>query len=548
MRRRISHLPIAPLWCRACTTPSSPFPCRGGSNGILLQDLRFAFRQFAKAPSFAVVAVLTLALGIGANTAIFSLVNTLLLKPLPVAHPQQIVGLSMSQNNAPSLPLLSWAEMKQIRAQSGRTFSDVFLHALGMDGFAVKGQQPQRIMTGFVSGNFFDGLGLHPVAGRLFLSSEGEVVGHDPVVVLGYDFWKLKFNSDPNVVGQPVTIDGQPFTIIGVAPQGFHGVQSFLTVQAFLPISELTIEGITPNALTSWGNRRFSVFARLRTGISLKQANAELAVIAQNFARLHPDLEKNPAVTALPEASLRIVTGSPTTMYIIAGLFLSLAGMVLLLACVNVANLVLVRATVREREMAIRTALGAQRSRLLRQMITESVALALMGGGMGVVLGVWASSALGHINPHADIPVTLSTDFDWRIFLYSFSAALVAGVVVGVVPALRIAKTNVNTVLHEGSRGVTRGRHWFRDSLVSLQIAGSLVLLVVTALFVRSLTAVQSMDLGFKPDHVLNLTVDPGEIGLNSQQTHDLANNILLSLHQIAGADAVSHANEVPMG
>jgi putative ABC transport system permease protein len=231
-----------------------------------------------------------------------------------------------------------------------------------------------------------------------------------------------------------------------------------------------------------------------------------------------------------------------------AGLFLSLAVMVLLLACVNVANLVLVRSTVREREMAIRTALGARRMRLLRQMITESVLLAVIGGCAGVFLGMWASAALGHLNVHADIPVILSFGFDWRIFIYSFAIALAAGVVVGIVPALRVAKANVNGVLREGSRGVTSGRHWFRDSLVALQMAGSLVLLVVAALFVRSLSAMQTMDFGFKPDHVLNLSLDPAEIGMSDAQTRTLVSNLLDRLHQVVGVEAVSHASAVPMG
>jgi predicted permease len=207
-----------------------------------------------------------------------------------------------------------------------------------------------------------------------------------------------------------------------------------------------------------------------------------------------------------------------------------------------------VRATVREREMAIRTALGARPARLLRQTITETVTLALMGGAIGIVIGIWASSLLGHIDPHADIPLNLSFDFDWRIFLYSFSIALFAGLVVGVVPALRMAKGNVNALLREGGRGVTSGRHWLRDSLVALQIAGSLVLLVVTGLFVRSLGAMQTMDLGFKPDGVLNLIVDPTEIGMTAAQTHDLAATLLLRLHQLPGVDAVSHASTIPLG
>ncbi|MGD0731556.1 MAG: ABC transporter permease [Terracidiphilus sp.] len=516
--------------------------------GYLLQDLRFSFRQLRKAPSFAITAVLTLALGIGANTAIFSLVNSLMLRPLPVANPKQVAELALRENNGLYQQVFSWPEFKEIRSQSSRPFSDVFAHTLGLDGLAIAGQQPDRILTSYVSGNFFDGLGLKPAAGRLLLPTEGEVIGRDPVIVLGYDYWKDRFNLDPNVVGRPVTVDGHPFTIVGVAPKGFHGVQSFVTIAAYMPLAEVTIEGTPAAFLNGWQNRMFLVYGRLRPGTSMHEATAELNVAADSLMRQHPDIEKKLNIAAFPEPSLRVTAGNPNIMYVISALFLGLAGMVLLLACVNVANLVLVRATVREREMAIRTALGAQRSRLIGQMITESVTLALMGGGMGVLLGMWASSMLAHMNLHVDLPVTLSFDFDWRIFLYSFAIALAAGIVVGMAPALRIARANVNTVLHEGGRGVTRGRHWLRDGLVVLQIAGSLVLLVVAGLFVRSLSAVQTTDLGFKPDHVLNLAIDANEIGMKDAQTRDLARDISLRLHQLAGVDFVSHANAVPLG
>jgi predicted permease len=516
--------------------------------GTLIQDLRFAFPQLGRAPSFAITAVLTLALGIGANTAIFSLVNSLLLKPLPVENPGQIAELATGENHGALLPIFSYPEFKQIRAQSSRSFSAVTAHTLGLDGIALQGQQPERILTSYVSGNFFSAFGLKPAAGRLFLDSEGDVAGKDPVIVLGYDYWREKFNGDPSVVGRPVTVDGHPFTVIGVAPNGFHGVQSFVTIAAFLPISELTIENPSSDTLTNWQSRQFQIYARLRPGVSFKQASADMAVVAQDMTRQQPEIEKNMQLAAFPEPVMRIPTGDGSTIFVMAGLFLSLAIMVLMLACVNVANLVLVRATSREREMAIRSAMGAKRSRLLRQMITESVTLALIGGLMGVMLGMWASSALGHIDPHADLPVNLYFEFDWRIFFYSFTAALLAGIVVGIVPALRIAKANVNSVLREGGRGVTGGRHWFRDALVALQIAGSLVLLVVASLFVRSLTAMQTMDFGFKPDLVLNLVIDPSEIGMTDPQARDLGKNIMARLHQLAGVSAVSHASTVPLG
>jgi len=514
--------------------------------GTLLQDIHFAFRQLKKAPSFGAAAVLTLALGIGANTAIFSLVNSLLLKPLPVPDPQQIATLAPRENKGPLQQALSWNEYKEVRAQSARSFSDVFASTMNIDGLAVNGQKPDRIMTMYVSGNFFEGLGVKAAAGRLLVRTEGEVLGQDPVVVLGYQYWQERFNGDPNVVGRMVTLDGHPVTIVGVAPKDFFGMQSFLTMQAYLPLSELTIAGTPADAINNWQNRMFVVNGRLRSAVSLKQANAGLNVIAQELNRLHPEFEKKLTIEAYPEPQLRINPGDPHTMYIIAGLFLSLAVMVLLLACVNVANLVLVRATAREREMAIRSALGARHSRLVVQMITESALLALMGGAMGVVLGMLASNALNYLDLQTDLPLRFISGFDWRIFFYSFAIAMLAGIGVGLAPALNIARANVNAVLHEGSRGVTSGRHWLRDGLVAVQIAGSLVLLVVAALFVRSLSAMQTMDFGFKPDHVLNFIVDSNEIGMNDAEARDLAARITDRLHQLAGVSYVSHANALP--
>jgi len=517
--------------------------------GLLLQDLRFAFRQLRNSPSFAVTAVLTLALGIGANTAIFSMVNSFLLKPLPVENPQQIATLTYTQNHGSLQRPFSSPEFKAIRAQSRNSFSEIFAVGAGLDGFATAGQQPERIITAYVSGDFFPALGVHPAAGRLLLRGEGEIPDRDPVLVLSYNFWQKRFNGDPNVVGRQVTIDGRPLSVVGVAPKGFYGFpNAVIQAEVYLPMMQQTLEGTPAEDLNSWKNRNLLVYGRLRPGVSFKQANSELNVVAQDLTRQQPDAEKQIVFAAYPERSLRITGGNPNGMLVVSVLFLCLAGMVLLLACVNVGNLVLVRATVREREMAIRSALGARRSRLFGQMITESVTLALMGGGMGVILGMWASVALSHVDLHFDIPISLSFQFDWRIFLYSFAMALLTGIVVGLAPALRIAKANVNTVLHEGGRGIAGGRHWLRDGLVVMQIAGSLVLLVVAGLFVRSLGALQAADFGFKPDHVLNLSFDSSLIGLKDPQALQLAEDMQARLHQLAGVDAVSVASQVPMG
>ena len=515
----------------------------------LLHDLRFAFRQFRKTPSFAITAVLTLALGIGANTAVFSLVNFALVKPLPVPHAKQLMTLVWRHPSGPIQSVFSLPEFKAIREQSGRPLSDVVSYTLSVDGFSAPGKPAQRIVTCFVSGNYFAGMGLKPEAGRLFAPGEGEVMDSDPVIVLGYRYWKQKFSGDPHIVGRAVTFDGHLMTVIGVAPKGFGGLQQgFISVDAYLPLSELPVSGTPAVVVNDWRSRMFYVNARLRTGVNQGQADADLSLVADSIMRQNPDVEKHIVIEAFPEPSVRINPGNPKTMYLIAGLFLSLAAMVLLLACVNVANLVLVRGTAREREMAIRSALGAGRARLFAQTITESLLLALMGGVAGVVLGMLSSNLLSQLDLHAPIPITLGFSFDWRIFLYSFLIALFAGLLVGMVPALRVARANLSKTLREGGRGVTAGRHWLRDSLVVLQIGGSLVLLVVASLFTRSLAAMESTDFGFNPDHVLNFVVDFNEVGMTPEQGSDLATNLTARLHQLAGVENVSHASSIPFG
>ena len=346
----------------------------------MLQDLRFAFRQLRKAPSFAVTAVLTLALGIGANTAIFSLVDSMLLKPLPVPDAEHMMSLVSLNNNRPLL-YFSLPEFKAIRDQGSSSFSSVFAYTVSLDGLSMEGQQPQRVMTSYVSGNFFSGLGLKPAVGRLILPSEGEVFGSDPVIVLDYNYWQRKFSGDPNVVGRTVTMDGQRMTIVGVAPKGFQGLGKFATVSVYMPLSELPITGLPGDAINKWQLRMFLVNAMRRPEVSLSKADAELSLLANGIAREQPETEKRLGIEGIP-ADDPSRSLDPTTL-LLATLFQSLAALVLLLACVNVANLVLVRATVQKREMAIRSALGAGRSRLIRQAITESVLLALMGGIAG---------------------------------------------------------------------------------------------------------------------------------------------------------------------
>ncbi len=513
----------------------------------LTQDIRHAIRILAKNPGFTIIAVVTLALGIGANTAIFSMVNAFLLRPLPVNDPAQITVLAFQQKHGSVNNTFSIPDFRDIRDQTSSVFSGLFGYQFGMDGLSINGR-PDRVMTNYVSGNFFSALRVQPALGRLFLPSEGEVPGADPVMVLGYTYWKTHFGGDPGIVGRNVSLDGRPVTIIGIAPQRFFGVYPLIDIEAYLPLGMAILENNAADFMANRGLRNFAVLARLQNGVSLAQAQASLNVVAHRLATDHPKEDEDLTLQVYPELRARPSPDPDNTMMVISGLFLGLAMLVLLLACVNVANILLVRATVREREMAIRAALGAARTRLIRQLLTESVLLALVGGVAGILLGFWGSFTLGHLPLGSDLPIHLDFGFDERVFAYAFAAALLTGLVVGLLPAVRASRSNLAAVLHEGGRGVVGGKNRLRNSLVVVQVAGSLTLLIVAGLFTRSLGRAQSIKLGFDPSHVVNFAMDPGEIGYSETQGREFYKTLLDRLRSMPGVVSASTASSAPMG
>jgi len=513
----------------------------------LKSDFLYGVRMLRKSPAFTIVAVLTLALGIGANTTIFSLVNWLLLRPMPVTQPEQISVLAYSQRHGNTQNQFSVPDYRVIRSQTTNVFSDVAGYQIGIDGFSVEGRA-DRLMTYYVTGNFFRMLNMQPALGRLFLPEEGENVDSDPVIVLGYPYWRKRFSGQPDIVGKKVSLDGKPFTVIGVAPKDFYGPYPILEAQAYLPLGMNTVEGTPRDFMENRGMRQVVLMARLRDGVRLEQATASLAVIGQRLGSDFPDFDKDMEIRAYSEVHSRPQPDSDNTVAIVTGLFLGLAAMVLLLACMNVANILLVRATVREREVAIRAALGASRKRLIQQLLTESVLLALLGGLAGIVLGFGGSSLLGSLNLQTDLPIHLDFGFDWRVFGYAFSAALITGIVVGIVPAVRASRGNLNAVLHQTGRGVVGGRARLRTALVVAQVGGSLLLLIIAGLFTRSLQAAQRTNLGFNPDHVVNFYMDPSELGYKPEQTLQFYRDLLARVTQLGSVETAATASSTPMG
>src|SRR6202453_2786988 len=504
----------------------------------LMQDIRYGIRMLLRNPGFLITAVLTLALGIGANTAIFSVVNGLLLRPLPVPEAAQITVLGFQQQKGNVLVQFSEPTYRDIRSQSSAVFSHVFAYQISLDGLSVDGKA-DRILTNYVSDNSSTGLRIKPQARRFILPTEAETAGAARVMVLSYAYWKTRFGGDPGIVGRQVSVDGHPLTIIGIAPKGFMGVTPFVTAEGYLPLGMLGMTGVPPDIATDRQVRNLNIRARMRGGTTLAQAQASLAVIGQRLAQEYPQAEKDLNLQVFAELRARPPPDPQNTLLIIGTLFLCLAALVLLLACVNVANLLLVRAAARGREMAIRSALGAARFRLIRQLLVESVLLALLGGVAGLFLGYWGGSALTSINVQTDLPVNFGFSFDWRVFAYASLAALLTGVLVGVMPALRASRGNLSAILHEGGRGVVGGKNRLRSTLVAAQVAG---------LFARSLGKAQQVSLGFDPDHVVNFVMDPLEIGYNQAQTHDFYQNLLARLRSLPGVVSASTASSAPMG
>ena len=513
----------------------------------LLQDIHYGLRMLRKSPGFTAVAVITLALGIGANTTIFSMVNSFLLRPLPVPDPGQITTLTETQKDGTNNDVFSVPEYRDIRSQSSDVFSNLLAYQFGMDGLTANGKT-DRILSNYVSGNYFSTLRLKPTLGRLILPSEGEVLGADPVMVLAYSFWKTRFGGDPEIVGKKVTMDGHPITIVGVGPKGFEGISSILRCQVYLPLGMAFIDGYPMDLMSNRKLQLVMLYGRLRPEVGLKTAQAKLDLVEQRFQEQYPDSHKNESLRIFPELRARPGPDPNNTILIISGLFLGLATLVLLLACVNVANILLVRATVRAREMAIRAALGAARIRLVRQLVTESVVLALAGGSAGILIGLWGSSFLSALDIHTDIPVRFDFSFDWRIFAFALGIALATGVIVGLIPAVRASRQDLGTVLHEAGRGVIAGRHRLRDVLVVAQVGGSLMLLIIAMLFTRSLGKAQQSDLGFEPKGVINFTMDPTEVGYSEEQGRTFYKNLLERVRALPGVASASTAVATPMG
>ncbi len=497
-----------------------------------MQDLRYAFRQLLASPGFTAVAILTLALGIGACTAIFSVVNGVLLRPLDYPQPDRIVV--MRETNLPQFPQFSVSPPNFLDWQK-QTKSYQYLAAYSGNQLNLTGEgEPQRLVAVGATADYFKVYGIQPVLGRTFLPEE-DAVGKNHVVVLSNPFWQRIFGGARDVIGRPLQLNGESYTVIGVAPPEFGQASK---VDLWAPIAFAPDERDNKNR----GAHYVSVVGRLKPGVSVAQADAELKLLAAQLAKQYPDSNKgwSTFVMSMLDYSVRDVR---VVLYTLLGA----VGCVLLIACANIANLLLARATARHRELSIRAALGASRARLVRQLLVESVLLALIGGAAGLLIARWGLDALLALAPE-DLPRASGIHLNATVLIFSLLLSVLTGIVFGVAPAWLAAHTDMNESLKQGSRGSTDARGRLRGALVVIEVAFALVLLGGAGLLARSFMRLTHVDPGFNPNNatVMRLTL-PAKKYEKPEQQVAFADTLLEKLRVLPAVQEVGLTHSVPL-
>ena len=514
----------------------------------LWQDVRYGLRMLAKSPGFTAVAVLTLAAGIGANTAVFSVINSFLFSPLPVRDPNRLVVVACHDTKNEDPHEISQLDFKDLEAQNN-VLSDMTAYLIQFAGLSAD-HRSERVLVTYVEGNYFTSLGIQPLLGRVFLPSEGQAPGKDPILVLGYAYWMRRFNGDRGVIGKTVDLDGHPVTIVGVTPKEFHGTFFIVESNAYAPLASITNSPESQRILHGRDERQMRALGHLKPGVTIPQARTSLQIIADRLGAEYPDTNKGIQMDVISEKLARPEAGSAAAWPMIATVFLGLVGLILLVTCVNVTNLLLSRASVRSKEMAIRAALGAGRGRMFRQLLSESVLISIFGGLGGAALGLYLMRWIEAIRLPGDFPLRTDLPFDWRMFAYVASIAIAAGLLAGLVPAWRASRLDLNEILRESGRSLAggAGHTRIRNALVIAQAAGSLVVLIIAALFLRSLEHAQKLDIGLNPDHVLNLTMDVQQLGLDETRGQSFYRQLGERIRALPGVESASFAYSVPMG
>ncbi|MGH9845706.1 MAG: ABC transporter permease [Blastocatellia bacterium] len=512
----------------------------------LWQDLRFGARMFVKNPGFAALAVLSIALGIGANATIFSWVKSVFLLPVPgVAKAEELAVVTGATPTRRGLGV-SYPDYADFRERN-EVFSGLAAFNTGPFNLGYAGRA-DVLWGAVVSGNYFDVLGVKAQLGRTFLPEEDKTKNTHPVVVISHDAWQQRFAGQSNIVGQTLLLNGRPFTIIGVTPRDFGG--SFIGVQqgSWIPLMMKEVVFPAGRALENRGDRWLNVIGRLKPGASFAQVQANLTGIATELGRVFPDsnAQRLASVYTLAQSP----NGPQNGLRPMLTILMVIVGVVLLIACANVANLLMAKATGRRKEISIRLALGAGRGRLMRQLLTESLLLAVLGGGLGLLMTAWTANTLTAFLPPVGIPLKFDTSLDARVLLFTALATLLTGVLFGLLPAWQATRRDLTSALKEEAANASGGaqKARLRGALVVAQVALSVLALVCAGLFVRSLAAAQRVDLGFNPDNVLLASLDLTMNNYDEARAQNFYRELPVRIAAVPGVESVTLTRRTPLG
>ena len=511
------------------------------------QDVRYGLRMLARHPGFTAVAVLTLALGIAANTTVLSWISATLLNPIPgAAHTSDLVTVMRGDRTDHPTPPFSYPDLRDLSERT-QTFSGLLGYHddyMSLTGVA----KPERIYGALTTASYFDVLGVHPILGRAFLPEEGTLRAGAAVIVIGYAVWQNHFAGDPQIVGKTIQINRHPYTVVGVAPRDFTGCAPGLRTELWIPVSmDRDVWGF--NRPDYRGIFWLNVLGKLRPGVTKNQAQAELNLLMRGIAERFPEDHRDSPSEISLDPLWRSPFGINGYLYNILPMLLGLAGVLLLLACANVASLLLVRSVGRRREIAIRLGMGASRKQIIRQFLIESLLLGLLGGTAAIAITVWTSRSIVAFFPPSSLPLTHDEHIDQRVLFVTIAVSILAAIISGVLPAQRSSSLPVQSVLKEEATSVSLTLHKSRllSGLVVAQISLSLVLLVCAGLFTRSLQKAQQSDPGFDPDHVLLASYELAPAGYNEARGIEFHRQLLAKLATLPGVQSVTMADFSPL-
>ncbi len=508
----------------------------------LFRDLIVSFRRLRSSPGFTVAAILTLALGIGANTTIFSLVNAIVFRPLGVQHQNELAFFNMRTSKA-EFPALSYPDFKDYRERN-TVFTDMSLYRIAPMNMSRGGGVNSRLWGYEVTGNYFAMLGVNAIRGRVLRAEDDAKKGGSPFAVISYNCWQRRFAADPDIAGKKVKVNGLDFTILGVTPAGFVGTELIFTPEIWVPITMVKqIEGFDWTEERRDGNG--FVIGRLKPGVSMQSAQAAINSIAVQLGREYPLADAGISIVLSPPGMAGTYLRGAITGF--SAVLMVVAGMVLLIACVNLASLLLARAADRGKDTAIRLALGASRSILVRQLLTESMVLSIAGGAAGIFLALWLTDLVNAWTPPIDVPVIPHVTMDLSVMLFAAVISFLTGVLFGLAPAIQSTRSTLAGAMRNDAPSNSLRRVSLRDLLVITQVALSVVLLIGSVLVVRSLQHALSLHLGFEPRHAAVISYDLGLQGYNEEQAREFQRRLLDKVRSTPGIEAAGLIDGLPL-